>query len=125
MRRPPIRYLLLALGLLSLTLGSIGLFVPVLPTTPFLLVSAFCFLRSSDRLYHWLLNHRIFGVFIYNYITYKAVPRATKIGAIVFLWATLGVSIAWVDAAALRLLLVGIGIAVTIHLGLLKTIPRS
>ena len=125
MHRPFIRYLLLALGILSLALGSIGLFVPVLPTTPFLLVSAFCFLRSSQRLYDWLLHHKIFGVFIYNYITYKAVPRSAKIGAIVFLWATLGLSIAWVDTAALRLLLAGIGVAVTVHLALLKTIPRS
>lgn len=125
MHRPFIRYLLLALGILSLALGSIGLFVPVLPTTPFLLVSAFCFLRSSQRLYDWLLHHKIFGVFIYNYITYKAVPRLAKIGAIVFLWTTLGLSIAWVDTAALRLLLAGIGIAVTVHLALLKTIPRS
>lgn len=125
MHRPFIRYLLLALGILSLALGSIGLFVPVLPTTPFLLVSAFCFLRSSQRLYDWLLHHKIFGVFIYNYITYKAVPRPAKIGAIVFLWTTLGLSIAWVDTAALRLLLAGIGIAVTVHLALLKTIPRS
>jgi len=79
------KYLLIFAGSLSLVLGVIGAFVPVLPTTPFLLLSAYCYLRSSKRLYNWLINHRVLGTYIYNYLTYRAITQRTRIVALIIL----------------------------------------
>lgn len=119
------KYLLLFIGTLSLGLGIIGILLPVLPTTPFLLLSSFCYLRSSKRLYNWLIYHRIFGAYLYNYLTYKAVTRRTKVVALIFLWWGLTVSMLLIDHLHIRLFLAFIGIAVSIHLLMLKTIKAS
>ena len=113
--------LLICAGTLSLALGIIGAFMPVLPTTPFLLLTAYCYLRSSNRLYNWLINHRVFGTYIYNYITYRAVTRSTKIGALFFLWVTLLASIILTANLHLAIFLLAVGIGVSIHLFCLKT----
>jgi uncharacterized membrane protein YbaN (DUF454 family) len=112
-------------GLISLALGTIGIILPVLPTTPFLLLSSFLFVRSSRRLYLWLINHRVFGSYIYNYLTYKAVPLKTKIIAITLLWATLVFSIYLLDIIYLKILLAAIGTGVTIHITLMKTLKNE
>lgn len=116
------KWLLIFLGSLSLALGVIGVFLPVLLTTPFLLLASFCYVRSSKKLYDWLINHRIFGSYIYCYLEYRAVPRKTKIGALIFLWSTLILSAALVPSIHVRIFLVVIGIAVTTHLVTLKTL---
>ena len=113
--------LLILLGTLSLVLGVIGIFLPVLPTTPFLLLSSFCYLRSSDKLYNWLIHRKVLGAYIYNYLTYKAVTKATKIVSLVFLWLTLALSIILIHLWYLQALLVVVGIGVSIHLLTLKT----
>lgn len=110
------------LGSLALILGVIGVFLPILPTTPFLLLASFFYVRSSKRLYHWLITHKVFGTYIYNYITYHAVTRNTKIGAIAFLWLTLGISFFISSSLHLRIFLGVVGIAVSIHLIMLKTL---
>lgn len=117
-----LRYVLIFLGSVSLVLGIIGAFIPVLPTTPFLLLASFCYLRSSERMYHWLINHKIFGSYIYCYMTYQAIPLKTKIGALIFLWSTLILSMVLVPSLHIRLFLVAVGIGVTIHLKMLKTL---
>lgn len=119
------RGLLLALGLLSLILGGLGVFLPVLPTTPFLLLSSFCFLRSSSRLYDWLMGHRIFGPYLYCYLTYKGVPRKTKISALVFLWAMLIISMVWVGRLWVTGLLLLVGTGVSIHLVHLRCLTEE
>lgn len=116
------KYLLIIAGSLSLGLGIIGIFIPVLPTTPFLLLSSFCYIRSSNKLYTWLIKHRIFGVYIYNYITYRAVKRNTKFGALIFLWLSLTSSILIINKLPIIILLVIIGIAVSTHILSLKTL---
>lgn len=116
------KYLLILLGTVSLTLGVIGVFLPVLPTTPFLLLASFCYVRSSKKLYDWLINHRIFGSYIYCYMVYRAVPKKTKIGALIFLWSTLILSAVLVPSFHVRIFLLLVGIAVTIHLAILKTL---
>jgi len=113
--------LLICAGSLSLVLGVIGAFIPVLPTTPFLLLSAYCYLRSSKRLYHWLINHRVFGTYIYNYLTYRAITKRTRVVALIFLWATLLTSASISENLHLRLFLLAVGIGVSIHLYVLKT----
>lgn len=116
------KYLLILLGSISLVLGTIGIFIPVLPTTPFLLLSAFCYLRSSERLYNWLINHRVFGAYIYCYITYKAVPKNTRIGTISFLWLSLIISMILVNNLHIRLFLTAVGIGVTAHVMKLRVL---
>jgi uncharacterized membrane protein YbaN (DUF454 family) len=125
MSRTVIRYVLLVAGSISLAIGVIGIFIPVLPTTPLLLITAYCYLRSSKRMYNWLIHHRILGIYIYNYLEHKAVPRKTKIGAIVFLWLTLIISILLIGNWYVRTILMVVGICVSIHLFTLKTLERK
>ncbi|MDD4200111.1 MAG: YbaN family protein [Eubacteriales bacterium] len=115
----------ITIGSLSLILGITGVFIPVLPTTPFLLLASFCYLRSSERMYNWLMNHKIFGAYIYSYVTYKAIPKKTKIGTLVFLWSTLIVSMILVMSLLIRIFLLVVGIAVTAHLLMLKTLSQE
>ncbi|MCF7929118.1 MAG: YbaN family protein [Spirochaetales bacterium] len=70
------------LALLSLGLGVLGIFLPLLPTTPFLLVAAFFFVRSSDRMYTWLIGHPVLGRYIRDYLRYRAISRRAKIVSI-------------------------------------------
>lgn len=123
--KPVVRYLYIILGVIFLSLGVIGVFLPILPTTPFLLLTSFCFLRSSKRLYNWLINHRIFGVFIYNYLTYKSATKNTKIGTIIFLWASLFISSLFISQLAIKLVLLAVGIGVTIHICTLRTFVQK
>jgi len=84
--RGPLRWLLLGLGWLFVALGVAGALLPVLPTTPFILLAAACFARSSERFYAWLLDNRIFGPLIRDWRTHRAIPRRARwlgIGAIV------------------------------------------
>ncbi|MDD2484163.1 MAG: YbaN family protein [Eubacteriales bacterium] len=119
------KYLYIIVGSVSLILGIVGVFLPVLPTTPFLLLSSFCYVRSSQRMYHWLINHKIFGAYIYNYLTYKAIPKKTKVGAILFLWTTLIISMIIVKYLHIRLFLIVVGLAVSTHLLMLKTLNKE
>lgn len=120
------RRLMIAAGFTCLILGALGILIPVLPTTPFLLLAAGLFMRSSTRLYQWITAHRVFGPFILNYRLYRAVPRRSKIVAIVLLWLTIGTSILWaVEHWALRLLLLLIAVAVTVHLARMKTLTPA
>ena len=119
------KYLLIISGSFSVTLGVVGIFIPVLPTTPFFLLAVFCYLRSSKKLYRWLIYHKVFGAYIYNYITNRAVLKSTKIGAIIFLWTGLIASILIIDSWYVSGLLLLIGIGVSMHLILLRTVNRS
>ena len=115
------KYLLIFLGTLSLILGMIGVLIPVLPTTPFLLLASFCYIRSSKRLYDWLINHKLFGSYIYNYMTHRVIEPKAKLTAILFLWTSLIISMVLVPNLHLRLFLAAVGIGVSIHLQMLKT----
>ena len=116
------KYMFIVTGTICLVLGLIGVFIPVLPTTPFLLLTSFCYLRGSTKLYNWLIHHRIIGAYIYNYLTYKAVKKSVKVGSIVFLWCSLGISIFVVENLRVDIILSIVGLAVSIHLLNLKTI---
>ncbi len=73
------RFVLILVGLTSLALGALGVILPLLPTTPFVLISALAFANSSDRLHQWLLDHDLFGQLITNWQRYGAISRPTKI----------------------------------------------
>ncbi|HHU32774.1 MAG: YbaN family protein [Zhaonellaceae bacterium] len=122
--RASLNILLIILGTISLVFGLIGIFLPVLPTTPFLLLSSFCYLRSSKRLYRWLINHKVFGSYIYNYLTFRAVKRSTKIAALLTLWLSLGVSSFLIKKVQLIVLICLIGTIVSIHLIRLRTLEN-
>ncbi|MDK9711523.1 YbaN family protein [Acidaminobacter sp.] len=119
------KHLLILAGSLALILGIIGVVLPVLPTTPFLLLASYCYMRSSKRLYDWLMNHKILGPYLYDYITYRGVRRKARTAALSMLWLTLSISMILVDHFHIRLLLVFIGVAVSIHLFTLKTIESE
>jgi len=120
------RGLLVAVGILAISVGTIGIFVPLLPTTPFLLLAASCFIRSSDRLYAWLIHHRWFGSYIRNYREHRAITLSAKIVSLTLLWSMIGYSAVFVAHAWwLRALLGIIAVGVTIHLLQLKTLTRE
>lgn len=106
-------------------LGGIGILLPILPTTPFLLLAAWAFLRSSDRLYNWLIHHRVFGYYIKAYVKYKGVEKRHKVFALSMLWLTIGYSIYLVDKTWLEILLAVIAIAVSIHILSLRTLTKE
>lgn len=115
--------LLIVVGTVSLGLGLVGIVLPLLPTTPFLLLAAACYMRGSKRWYNWLMNHRYLGPYIRDYREGKGIPLTTKIGAILLLWATISYSALFVVPPWLwlRVLLFGIAIGVTVHLVKLPT----
>lgn len=126
MTRAIARFLFNAVGMLSLALGVLGIFLPLLPTTPLLLLAAFCFARGSDRMYQWLLNHPLFGRTIRNFREHQAVTVQTKIIAIALLWLAIGnVVFFLVDSELLRVLLLLIASGVTVYLLSLRTLTKE
>ena len=108
-------------GIICLSLGIIGIILPILPTTPFLLLAAACFSRSSERFYNWLLNNRILGSYIRNYREGKGMPKKVKIFTISMLWITiLLTSFIFIQIIWVRYVLIIIAIAVTIHIILIR-----
>ena len=84
-----IRTLWFIAGTICLALGAIGIILPILPTTPFLLAAAACYCKSSDKMYRWLLNNKWFGEYIRNYKEGRGLPMKTKVIALAILWITI------------------------------------
>jgi hypothetical protein len=123
--RPVLRLLLFAAGLLSLAFGIIGIFLPILPTTPFLLLSAAAFAKSSTRLHDWLLNHSWFGRYIRDYLKKRGIRLRVKILAIVSLWLSIGISVLFlVPLLAVKILLVAVAAGVTWHIASFRTLSE-
>ena len=111
------RRALLIAGLLCAGLGIVGILLPVLPTTPFLLLAATCFAKSSQRFHDWLLNNRFLGAYIRNYRDHSGIPLGTKLFALAALWLTIGYSTIFViDRLWVQIILLLIACSVTIHL---------
>jgi uncharacterized membrane protein YbaN (DUF454 family) len=123
------RALWLVTGLVCVGLGAIGIVLPILPTTPFLLAAAACFCKSSTRLYNWLINNKWFGEYIRNYKEGKGIPMKTKIVALAVLWVTIGVSTIFIlnhllppsIVLPMQLIMVVIAVGVSIHILRLPT----
>ncbi len=114
------KYIYISLGILCIILGSIGVVTPVLPTTPFLLLAAFLFSRSSKKLHKLLLENKIFGKYLSNYFNNVPIPLKEKLISISFLWA--GLSATFYFASLSRwviIILVLIGLAVSAHIATL------
>ena len=118
--------LLLAAGTASVAVGAVGIFLPLLPTTPFLLIAAACFVRSSERRYQWLISHRVLGPYIRNYREYGAVTRHAKIVTLGLLWGTMCLTaFGFVDSLVVRVILLAIAVGVTVHVLRMKTMPAG
>ena len=116
------RYAYLVSGILLVAIGIIGIFLPVLPTTIFLILASACFVKSSPKANEWLRNHKILGVYLKNYQDKTGLTIKSKAINIIFLWFTISVSaFLLTESFAIKLLLFAIAIGVSIHLLLIKT----
>ena len=116
----PKQWLFIAGGSLSIGIGVVGAFLPILPTTPFLLLATYLFARSSDRLYSWLLENRLIGDYLRRYYEGQGMSRRHKAVSLVLLWAMLAVTMLTVSSWWLKGGLAAVGVAVTTHLLLLQ-----
>ncbi|MDH1262531.1 MULTISPECIES: YbaN family protein [unclassified Pseudomonas] len=123
-RNPAIRYALLAVGWLSVALGVIGIFVPILPTTPFLLLAAACFMRSSERFYHWLVDHPRLGPWIRDYLEGNGIPLKGKVYALGLMWLSIGFSCYLVPLFWARLFMLTSAVLVSLYILKQKTLPN-
>ncbi|MCL6271387.1 YbaN family protein [Sansalvadorimonas sp. 2012CJ34-2] len=116
MRKQLAHLLLILCGWLAVALGIIGIFLPILPTTPFLLLAGFCFVRSSPRFHTWLVNHRHLGSIVKSFQVDQGIPRKIRQRAVITMWASLGLSAFLVGKWWVALVLAVTGTCVTIYL---------
>ena len=121
------RIFLIIVGSVSLVLGILGTFLPMLPTTPFLLLSAAAWVKASPSLYEWLINHRVFGEYIRNFREYRAIPLRVKIISVSLVWLTIGYCVfavvdEWWWAQVLMFLL---ATAISWHILSFKTLKKK
>ena len=102
--------ILVAAGSLCLGLAVLGVFLPLLPTTPFLLLASACYVRSSERLHGWLMGNRLLGGYIRNFKERRGIPLRARVTTVVLLWLPLAYSIYRLDLLWLELLLLLMGV---------------
>jgi uncharacterized membrane protein YbaN (DUF454 family) len=108
-------------GTFFLFLGIVGIAVPLLPTTPFLLLAASCYLRGSARMYKWLMTNRYFGQYLKDYRDGRGMPLKVKIGTVILLWAVITFSAIFATSiTVIRIGLFVVAVGVTIHIVTLK-----
>lgn len=118
----PLRYILILAGIASVALGIVGIFLPLLPTTPFMLLAAACFARSSPRFHNALLNSHMFGPIITQWEQQRSIPKRAKKQAIFLIIIVFSISIALIQDNIVRALLVGMA---GLLIGFLLRIPSS
>ncbi len=117
MKAQVIRTILIAAGLFSTGLGVLGIFLPVLPTVPFLLLAAACFARSSERFHSWLIGHPWLGPMICDYLDGQGIPLRAKITAISLIWISITISVLFlIPLLWVKVLVIGIALCVTLYL---------
>ena len=117
-----LKWILITAGTIFVGIGIIGIFIPILPTTPFLLLAAACYARSSTRFYNWLINNKLIGTYIRNYREGKGVPLKVKVFTILLLWITILFSVFFILLISwIKIILIIIAIGVTIHILTIKT----
>ena len=118
---PFVKYFYLISGFLLVAIGVIGIFLPLLPTTIFLILASICFVKSSPRANEWLRNHKVLGGYIDNYQNKTGLTRNAKIANIITLWTSISLSaFLLTEELYIRILLLAIAIGVTIHLVMIK-----
>ncbi len=113
--------LLITLGFVFVGLAVLGIFLPVLPTTPLLLLALACFAKSSEKLHEWLLTNKTFGPFIRQWHETRSMPRKAKIYAMVAIFIGWGISVLSVDTPLLKLILTGVLIIPVVIILRIKT----
>jgi len=120
------RYFYLVSGILLVAIGVIGIFLPILPTTIFLILASACFVKGSPKANEWLRNHKILGQYLKNYQDKTGLSIKSKIINIVLLWSMILISaFLFVEELYIRLILIGIAVGVTVHLLMVKTKKES
>ncbi len=120
------KYLLILTGSIALALGVAGIFLPILPTTPFLLLAASCYFNSSPRLYQWLLTRKHLGSYIRNFRENHAIPLRAKIVSVTLVWLTLlYCALLTTSHIALRILFIGLAIGISWHILSYKTLGKN
>lgn len=110
------RTLWTAAGTIFLSLGAVGIVIPLLPTTPFLLLAAACYARGSERMYNWMMTNKYFGKYLCDYREGRGIPLRVKTSALAFLWVVIGISaILATHNLAIRIALLVVGLAVSVH----------
>ena len=128
-----VRALWFIAGTICVVLGAIGIVLPILPTTPFLLAAAACYYKSSEKMHRWLLNNKWFGEYIRNYTEGKGLTRKTKIIALTVLWITIILSTIFMLnrilpaqlVLPLQLVMIAVAVAVSIHILRLPTFKKA
>lgn len=115
-----VRYLYVAAGFVSLALGIIGVVTPVLPTTPFILLSGFCFARGSERFHLWIMGHKYFGPMIRAFRDEKRIPLKAKIIATVMIVVTMTATALVVRKPVAIIGMASVGVAVVIYIWTFK-----
>lgn len=110
-------------GCIALVLAILGVFLPLLPTTPFLLLASACFARGSERMHRWLLSNPLFGQYLRDMDEGRGIPRRAKAITLAILWASLAFSAFKLDSFVLTALLLAIGLGVTLYL--IRILPSS
>ena len=119
---PFTKYFYMISGFILVAIGVIGIFLPLLPTTIFLILASICFLKSSPKAGEWLRNHKILGGYIDNYQNNTGLTRNAKITNIITLWTSISLSaFLLTEELYIRIILLAIAIGVTIHLAMIKT----
>lgn len=126
MKRQLLKFFLIVVGSISLALGFLGIFLPLLPTTPLLLLAAACYVRSSQRLYQWLLNNKWFGKYIADFRSGKGIPLKVKVLGITVLWLTMGYTVIFVvPLYTVKVLLVLTAAFFTWYISSFKTLKQT
>lgn len=116
-KNPILRALLFMVGWLSVALGVIGIFLPVLPTTPFLLLAAACFIRTSPKFYDWLVQHPKLAKYLIYYLEGKGIPLKGKVYTLITLWTTIIISaFILLDSQIVRVILPTVALLVSIYI---------
>ena len=114
-----------AVGILAVVLGIVGIFLPLLPTTPFILLAAACFARGSERLHARLLANRWCGKLLRDYEQGKGIPARAKVLAMLMMWSSLAFVMWRHEVLWLRIALFGVGAGVSWYLLRLPTARRA
>jgi len=120
-----LRLLLIVIGWLSVVLGVIGIFLPVLPTTPFLLLAAACFARTSPKFYNWLVGHPRLGKYIVYYLEGKGIPLKAKVYTITLIAISMSFTSYLVPVLAVKILLPLVGVLVALYIVRQPTLELS
>ena len=119
------RYVYIALGITFTILGVIGIMLPLLPTTPFLLLASALFIKSSEKLYSWLLNQHMLGPYLKNFMEKRAIPLRAKITSIALMWAAIIYSIILTAYTALHIILIITASGVTAYILSFRTLNNG